>query len=160
MFKSFRSVEPEADTHIFSPMYIATSRSDMIILGSLLKDGAERGYSRNALQMAAIHDHHSSLGNLVDAGVDTDINIDRDIGTNPFHAAVSKNHGIVVQVLLERGALIAMGAEAHRGALHKAIALRYFSTPGKLLEYAIQHQNHTGSSPCGSLETCQVIAYS
>ena len=94
--KSFWSVEPKADTHMFSPMHIATSRSDMIILGSLLRDGAESGYSRNALQMAAIHDHHSSVGNLVDAGVDTDINIDHDIGTNPFHAAVFNNHEIVV----------------------------------------------------------------
>jgi ankyrin repeat protein len=82
--------------HMFSPIYIATSRSDMIILESLLKNGAERGYSRNALQMAAIHNHHSSVRTLVDAGIDTDSNIDRDIGTHPFHAAISNNHEIVV----------------------------------------------------------------
>ena len=62
-------------------------------------------------------------------------------------------------MLLERGALIAMGAEAHRGALHKAIALNYFSTLEKLLEYAIQYQNHTGSSPCGRLQISQILAY-
>ena len=111
--------------YLGSPLYVATSRSKIGILETLMANGVRKDYACNALQMAALHSHHLSVELLVAAGADINSNIDSDIGMNPLHAIIFQDHKIVVQILLERGALIAMDIEANRCALHVAITMKY-----------------------------------
>ena len=62
----------------------------------LLDHGADRGYAGRAIQVTALHGHLGIVKALVDNGVDINSNVDRNIGVNPLHAAISQNQQSVV----------------------------------------------------------------
>lgn len=84
-----------------NPLQIAAAKSDAECVRLLLDRGADRGYPGRPIQVIGLHGHLGIVKTLVDNGIDITSNVERNIGIDPLHAAISQNQQSVVDFLLD-----------------------------------------------------------
>lgn len=126
-----------------TPLYSAAAKNNHKVVILILMHGADpdqaSGYAGSALQAAALSGHLASVKALVQGGADLNINnTPNGIGMSPLHAAVSQNHALVVDYLLDQGARISMQPMENRNALRNAIVKKNTWIIEKLLTHGLR----------------------
>lgn len=112
----------EKDSQGCTPLHYAANQGFDKIVALLIRHGADAGISDNYMQTvsttAAEAGHENAMRALLDNGVDPN---DCVLGETLLHCAAKEGHAGMVQLLLERGALIDTETTSNGTPLHVAI---------------------------------------